>query len=506
MSSFTVSRKNISGLATSGNTIASVAEQENFTPNLPEFLNEQDPVKAIRYFLAEFNHNILIKTSDDIVNCIYKSIANIDQLINKQVNEIIHHPTFQKLESSWRGVKFLCEQKKQSSNVKIRILDISWPELSKDINHALEFDQSQIFQKVYSDEYGIAGGEPFGVLLGDYEISHKISDTHRNDDILTLAGMSEIAAASFSPFITGVSNELFGLNNFSELGLPLNLQTIFKQNEYIRWNQLREKLDTRFIGLTVPRMLARIPYNTKNGYAKNLYFKEITSKSDNSDSLWMNACYGFGSVLIREFTNVGWFGHIRGVLRDKISGGLVETTTIDFFQADKNNIWHKPITDVVITDKLERELSDLGFIPLCQCYDNPNVAFYNNQSIHKPNNSKDELKNSNAKLSVMLQHILCGSRIAHYIKIIFRDKIGSSQSTQSIEQYMQKWLHKYTTGRDDLEWEEQARYPLREAHVKVKEHPIKPGQYICIITIKPHYQLDQMVSELELATELLEIG
>jgi len=486
--------------------LQSLTEQPSYITNLHEFLAEKNTAKALCYWLIEYSVLQNIKSIDDVINAVNVSISEIDHLINEQLNQIIHHPRFQKIEASWRGLWFLTLQADDTKSVKIRVLDISWQEVTKDINRALEFDQSNLFQKIYNDEYGIAGGEPFGVIIGDYEISHRVSKKHPNDDLITLEGLAEIAATAFAPFIAGASAELFGLDSFSELGLPLDLQNIFSQKEYIKWHRLRDKIDTRFIGLTAPRILARKPYNSKQGNYKGIFFQEMTSGKDNRNYLWANASYGFAAILIREFINVGWFGHIRGVIRNQVGGGLLTTLPVDYYQNDTEAIWNKPTTDVIITDKLEREMSDLGLIPLCQSYDSPFAAFYNNQSMHKPKLHTNKEANVNAKLSVMLQHILCGSRVAHYIKVIFRDKIGSFITSDSVEEYIQNWLHKYTTGREDLDWDTQARYPLREAAVKVKEHPAKPGQYLCVIHLKPHYQLDQMVSELELATELVKTG
>ncbi len=480
--------------------------RQAYITNLDEFLQETDTRRALLYWLIEHENLAQIKTKQDITNTLHRAIANIDELINDQLNLIIHHERFQKLEASWRGLWFLAVQADGALNIKIRLLDISWAEVVRDISRALDFDQSQLFKKIYSEEYGTPGGEPYGVIIGDYEISHKISKKHRHDDISTLEGLSQIAAASFAPFIAAASSELFGVDDFSTLGLPLNLQTIFNQQEYIKWRALRDKPDSRFVALTVPRMLMRLPYRTRPGSYKGIYFYEKSHNAGLENYLWGNAAYAMASILIREFTNVGWFGHIRGVPRNHISGGLLTNLPVDCFATDADEIAHKPVTDVVITDSLERELSDLGLMPLCQCYDTPFTAFYNNQSIQNPKNYSNQDANVNAKLSAMLQHILCGSRIAHYIKVMIRDKVGSFATAADCEEHLREWLFKYTTGRDDLDWEEQARYPLREAAVNVKEHPAKPGEYVCVIHLRPHYQLDQMVSDLELVTELAAAG
>lgn len=486
-----------------GNNAYSINMDELYTQpayiiGIDAFLSEKDHIQALVYWMTTFEKNCVLKTASDIDYAINQTIASIDNLINEQLNQIIHHPQLQKLEASWRGLWYLITQASSASNIKIKVLDINWLEVTKDIDKALEFDQSQLFRKIYSDEYDTPGGEPFGVLIGDYELNHRISDRHPHDDVATLRGVAKIAAASFAPFIASASSELFGLDNFSKLRSPLNLDAIFAQSEYIKWRSLRDDADTRFIGLTLPRVLIRRPYRTRPGSYKGLYFYETQTSSTADEYLWGNACYGFGAVLIREFANIGWFGHIRGASRDQLSGGLLNTLPIDSFETDADGIAIKPVTDIIITDSVERGLSEFGFIPLCQCYNTSFASFYNNQSLHKPQYQSG----TNAKLSAMLQHVLCGSRIAHYVKVIIRDKIGSFITASECEDYLRNWLFRYTTAREDLAWEEQARYPLREAAVEVKEHPEKPGQYISIIRLRPHYQLDQMISELELSTEL----
>lgn len=483
-----------------------ILNTSSYIINLDGFLAEEDYINALVYWLEEHEVTSQLKTVNSITHVINRRISEIDDLINEQLNVIIHNCKFQKLEASWRGLWYLAVQAEGALNIKIKVLDVSWKEVVKDIARSLEFDQSQLFQKVYSEEYGTPGGEPYGVLIGDYEISHRISKKHQYDDIATLEGMAQVAASSFAPFIAGASYELFGLDSFSSLSTPINLRTVFAQKEYVKWNSLREKIDSRFLGLTVPRILMRLPYRTKPGTYKGVYFYEKSASSEHENYLWGNASYGFAAILIREYANVGWFGHIRGVPRNHIAGGLLTNLPVDSFETDAEHVAHKPVTDVIITDTKEREISDLGLIPLCQCYDMPFAAFYNNQSVQMPKAHDSKEANINAKLSGMLQHVLCGSRIAHYIKVMIRDKVGSFVTANDCEDFLRDWLFKYTTGRDDLEWEEQARYPLKEAAVQVKEHPAKPGSYVCVIHLKPHYQLDQMVSELELVTELAQTG
>lgn len=481
-------------------------DSPSYLINIDDFLAEDDHKRALIYWLREHESTSNVKSVKNITHAINRTISNIDNLINEQLNVIIHNKKLQKLEASWRGLWYLAVQADGTQNIKIKLLDLKWSEIVKDISRALDFDQSHLFHKIYSDEYGTPGGEPYGVLIGDYEVSHRITKKNPHDDIATLEGLAQISAAAFAPFIGSASCELFGLDDFSTLSTPLNLRAVFSQMEYLKWNSLREKVDSRFLGLTVPRILMRLPYRTKPGSYKGVFFYEKSATAEHENYLWGNACYGFAAILIREYANVGWFGHIRGVPRNQVAGGILTNLPVDCFDTDADNIAHKPITDVVITDTKERTISDLGLMPLCQCYDTPLAVFYNNQSVQLPKTHESKDVNINAKLSSMLQHVLCGSRIAHYIKVMIRDKVGSFVTANDCEIYLQEWLFKYTTGRDDLEWEEQARYPLKEASVQVKEHPSKPGSYLCVIHLKPHYQLDQMVSELELVTELAQYG
>jgi type VI secretion system protein ImpD len=468
---------------------------------LTHFLSNNDTKDALAYWLIHFESPSALNTTQDITTSLFRTISVIDELINDQLNEIIHHTAFQKLEASWRGLWHIINQADGKRDIKIRFLDISWSEVVRDLERALDFDQSQLFHKIYSSEYGIAGGEPYGVIIGDYEISHKRSARHPHDDIAALNSMAEICSMAFAPFIAAASSELFGLDDFATLGQPLDLVSIFNQVEYTQWRALRSKSDSRFVGLTLPRVLMREQYMTRPGSYKGIYFHEQVD-GDNS-YLWGNACYAFAGVLIREFANVGWFGHIRGVPRDQLGGGILSSFALASYTTDAHKLITKPLAEVLITDTLERELSYNGFVPLCHCYDTCFSAFYSNQSIQLPPKNGADV---NAKLSAMLQHVLCASRIAHYIKVMIRDKIGSFMSADECENFLTHWLFKYTTGREDLDWEEQARYPLKEAMVRVNEHPEKPGQYLCVIKLAPHYQLDNMISELELATELVQTG
>ena len=477
----------------------------SFTETLGAFINEDDPVLALCLWMQPFDGE-QPGASKKIKLYLSQTIALLDQLISEQLNAILHHEKFQQLESGWRGISKLTETASTCNNVKVRILDVSWREVSKDISRAADFDQSALFNLIYSQEFGIAGGEPFGALLGDYYVSHRPSARHPNDDVDTLRGMAQIAAASFAPFICAGSPELFGLDDFNALANPINFDTLFQQQEYIPWHSLRAMDDTRFIGIVIPQVLMREPYKNKILSDNALLFNEDVSYKDNSRYLWGNACYAMGAVLIREFGDVGWFSHIRGAPRDHSGGGLVTDFPCIDYGTDSHGVAQKIMTQVIITDNKERLLSDYGFLSLCDCYDTPFAAFQSCPSIQKPRQYDSKSTTANARMGAMLQQVLCASRFAHYIKVMIRDKVGSFTTDIECERLLQNWLNDYTTGRDDLDWDALSRYPLQSTRVQVRELPGKPGVYSSVIHLKPHYIVDQLVSELKLTTELSQPG
>jgi len=469
---------------------------------LDAFLQQQDPVQSLRHWLAVLDSPDGTYSAIKIKLYLARYIALLDQRINEQLNPILHHSAFQGLEASWRGLKKLVDTANQYGNIKIRCLDVSWREVAKDIDRAADFDQSALFNLIYNQEFGIAGGQPYGVLLGDYQVSHRPSKQHPTDDINTLRGMAQIGAAAFAPFICGASAELFGLDNFDKLAQPLNIDNIFSQQEYIGWRGLRAMEDARFLGIVLPQVLMREPYVNKLLSPGALLFNEQVSYQDSSRHLWGNACYALGIVLIREFGDVGWFSHIRGAPRDHLGGGLVTDFPCLDYGTDSPSSAQKIITQVVITDSRERQLSGHGLLSLCDCYDTPFAAFLSCPSLQQAKTYTSKAATANARMSAMLQQILCASRFAHYIKVMIRDKVGSFTSANECQQMLQEWLNQYTTGRDDLAWDALSRYPLRSARIEVREKPGMPGIYTSIIHLKPHYIVDQLVSELRLTSEL----
>ncbi len=477
-----------------------VADKSRFETDLDLFLREQNPKRSLALWLTSLSGNT--HPQSQLITTLASDIADLDELITDQINAILHAPKFQAMEARWRGLKLLTDETPHSKKCKVKVLDITWKEICRDQEKALEFDQSQLFQKVYSEEYGTPGGEPYGLIIGDYEVSHKPSRAHPNDDMATMKSLSQIAAASFSPIILGVAPALFGVDQHADLNITLNYEQIFKQDEYIKWRAFRDTEDSRFLGLVLPRILLRAPWRTKSSAFEGISYIEDAGHADARNYLWGNAAFAFGMIILREYNSVGWFSHIRGTPRNHLGGGLVSQLPVVNFDSDAPNVAQKPVTNTIITDELERELSEHGFIPLCQCYDTPYASFHSNASSQKPKQYQSPTATINAKLSSMLQHILCASRFAHYIKVMVRDKVGSFMSAAECETYLERWLSEYVTGTGGLDWEMQARYPLRDASVSIIERPDKPGCYNSIIHLRPHYQLDQMVSELKLTTEL----
>lgn len=467
---------------------------------LAAFLGAADPAQALRLYVQSMAPQA---TRLNPIAWLSRQIALIDERINRQLNLILHHPRLQQLEARWRGLRQLTEAATGVDNVRIRVLDISWREICRDLDRAVEFDQSQLFHLVYSGEFGIPGGEPFGVLLSDFQVAHRPYPGHDYDDVAALRGLAQIASAAFAPMILQAAPQLFGLDDFGDLNSSIRLDALFSQQEYIAWRSLRAMEDSRFLAVTLPGVLARHPYTDR--IAGGLHFREECAAEDGRNYLWASGAFAFGSVLIREFADVGWFSHIHGGPRDHLGGGLVTGFPALPLSWGAGQRYHA-LTPVLITDTLERELMEQGLMALCHNYETPFASFHNNPSLHQTPQQTSRSAQANARISAMLQQILCASRFAHYIKLMIRDKVGSFVSADGCRQYLQKWLEQYVSGRDDLSWEMRARYPLRNARVEVAELPGKSGSYSAIIYLKPHYVADQLVSELRLTTELTQMG
>jgi type VI secretion system protein ImpD len=469
---------------------------------LDRFLDESSPWKSLHHWLGD---DFDLKSPDlklRVAQKLSRDIVRIDAMLNKQVNAILHHETFQNLEASWRGLRYLIDQTPEDQNIKVRLLNVSWKELARDAERALEFDQSQLFKKVYGEEFGTPGGEPFSILIGDYDVRHRVSAEHPIDDLAVLISISQVAAAAFAPFIASAHPSLLDLESFADLERPLNLPRTFEQIEYLKWRSFRHTEDARFVGLTLPRLLFRLPYQPEGPNCLSFPFREDVEQPDRSGYLWGNAAFGFAAVVVRAFAETGWPASIRGVQRGVIGGGVVAGLPGHSFRTDSQGIAIRCSTDTIVTDFQEKELGELGFIPLCHCQDTDHAVFYGNQSVQMPPKFDELAATMNARLSSMLQYMLCVSRFAHYVKVISRDKVGSFKSAGDCEGYLRKWLTNFVTSNENASMEQKAKHPLREAQVKIREVPDKPGTYMCVVHLRPHFQLDQLVSSVKLVTEL----
>ena len=456
--------------------------------------NEQEKTHA-RDLIAELVDQVLAGTvtvSKDLVASLDARVAEIDHLISAQLNAVMHHADFQKLEASWRGLKYLTQQSETSTMLKIRVLNASKKDLVKDFKTSPEFDQSALFKKIYEEEYGTFGGAPYAALIGDFEFSR------HPEDFYLLEELSHVAAASHAPLISAASAQLFGLETFTDLGKPRDLAKIFDTVEYAKWKSFRESEDSRYVGLMLPHVLGRLPYGRETVPVEEFNFEEDVDGTDHSKYLWSNAAYAFGARLTDAFANFGWLAAIRGVE----GGGLVEGLPTHTFSTDDGEIALKCPTEIAITDRNEKLLSDLGFISLVHCKNTDYAAFFSGQSSQKAKSYNTDSANANARLSTQLPYIFAASRIAHYLKAIMRDKIGSFASRQNVQDFLNTWLAQYVLLDDSASQEAKSKYPLREAQVDVVEVPGKPGVYRAAAFLRPHFQLDELTISLRLVAEL----
>lgn len=479
-----------------------VADAGAVTPSLLDSIIDQSRVAVsegekahARDLIGELVDQVLegaVTVSSDLAAGIDLRISELDKILSDQVNAIMHHPEFQRLEASWRGLKYLVMQSETSTTLKIKVFNASKKDLVKDLKAAPEFDQSALFKKVYEEEYGTFGGAPYAAMVGDYEF------TRHPEDFYLLDEMSHVAASAHAPFLTAAAPGLFGLESFTDIGKPRDLAKIFDTVEYAKWKSFRESEDSRYVGVVLPHVLGRLPYGRDTVPVEEFNFEEDTDGSDHSKYLWTNAAYAFASRLTDAFAKYGWLAAIRGVE----GGGLVEGLPTHTFTTDDGEIALKCPTEVAITDRTEKLLSDLGFISLVHCKNTDYAAFFGGQSTQKAKTYNTDAANANARLSTQLPYIFSASRIAHYMKAIMRDKIGSFASRQNVQDYLNTWLAQYVLLDDSASQEAKAKYPLREAHVDVVEVPGKPGVYKAAAFLRPHFQLDELTISLRLVAEL----
>ncbi|ABQ32260.1 MULTISPECIES: type VI secretion system contractile sheath large subunit [Acidiphilium] len=435
----------------------------------------------------------------NLTRTIDRAIAAIDARMSRQLNAIMHDAKFLKLEGSWRGLHHLVMNSETGTSLKLKVINMSKRDLNKDLTKAVEFDQSQLFKKIYENEFGTPGGEPYGALIGDYEWSN------HPDDIETLRLVSNVAAAAFAPFISAAGAGMFGFQDWTELSKPRDLAKIFDTAEYAKWRGFRETEDARFVSLVMPRTLARVPYGASTSPVESFNYEEAPFDAsgaarpmDHHDYCWMNAAYMMGERLTASFASSGFCVAIRGAE----GGGKVENLPFHVFQSDDGDTDAKCPTEIGITDRREFELSNLGFLPLCHYKNTDYAVFFGAQSVQKPKKYDRPDATANAAISARLPYIMASSRFAHFLKVMARDKIGSFMEAKDCENWLNRWIGNYVNANPDAGQEMKARYPLREAKVEVKEIPGKPGSYNAVAYLRPWLQMEELTTSMRMVARI----
>lgn len=423
----------------------------------------------------------------------------LDELLTKQVNSIIHHPHFQALESSWRGIAYLVNLILDDKITKVRILDVDAKTLTRDLDQAIEFDQSEIFRKIYTEEFDAPGGEPFGIIVGDYEVTPIRHINQKNIlSIETIDKLIDVAEAAFAPVISTVHPSFLGLDQFSDLDKIRSMQSLYSLKEYANWQICRKKSGANFMGLVLPKFVMRKPYTNQSLKSCQFCFDEDMSLPKQNSYLWGSSAYYFASVVMNAFMTSGWFADIRGVKPGTRGAGLItDLVEIPYF-SEATDLPRRPSLDASIAINFEKELNEMGFIVFHNCQYTGDASVYGVPSI-KYYSIVDENTVSN---SVQMQYIFSVSRISHYIKVIMRDKVGSFITADECQVYLQNWLMRYTANAEDLSMSARAKFPLNDAKVVVKEILGKPGCFLCNLYLKPQQQFDWIDAGLVFTTEL----
>jgi type VI secretion system protein ImpC len=428
-----------------------------------------------------------------VTQTINARIAAIDELLSKQLDQILHHEDFQKLEASWRGLHKLVFASETGESMKIRVLNVSKKDLLRDFQAAAEFTESATWKAVYESEFGTYGGDPFGCMVGDYEFDKG------TQDVELLQEISQVAAASHAPFISAASPYMFGMDSFTQMPNPRDVAKAFDKGnpENTKWLSLRDSEDSRFLSMVLPHSLRRLPYGRESNEVDAFNYEEDVT-GDHEDYLWGNAAYEYAQVLTAAFARNHWCVAIRG----PEGGGLVEDLPIHVFKSKAGTAASKIPTATLISDTREKELSDLGFIGLLNCKNTDFAAFFGANSIQRPKKYDKKEATANAKLSSQLPYLMATSRIAHYLKAICRDKIGSFMTRDDCESFLNDWIMQYVASSDDATQDIKARYPLREARIDVVDDKARPGCYKAVAYLRPHFQLEELNVSLRLVADL----
>lgn len=460
---------------------------------------ERDRAQELIKALTEEALKGTVTFSRNLSQTFDRAIAAIDSKVSEQLNAVMHNPRFTQLEGSWRGLHYLVSNSETGTSLKIRMLQASKKDISRDLQRAVEFDQSQLFKKLYENEFGTPGGEPYGAIVGDYEW------TAHPDDVETLRLISNVAAGAFAPFISGVGAGMFGMQDWRELSKPRDLAKIFETQEYAKWRSFRETEDARFVALVMPRVIARLPYGAATKAVEEFAYEEAPRNADGSaramdhnDYCWMNAAYVKAARLTDAFAQNGFCTAIRGTE----GGGKVSNLPNHVFTSDDGDADAKCPTEIGITDRREAELSGLGFLPLCHYKNTDYAVFFGAQSTQKPKKYDRPEATANAAISARLPYMMATSRFAHYLKVMARDKIGSFMEASDCETWLNRWIQNYVNPIEGAGQESRAKYPLREAKIEVKEVPGKPGVYNAVAHLRPWLQMEELTTSMRMVARI----
>lgn len=456
--------------------------------------------ELVRTLVQEANKGV-VSFDRNLSMTIEAAVKALDKVLSEQMKEIMHHERFLKLEGSWRGLHYLVMNSETSTNLKIRVVNASKRELHRDLTRAVEFDQSLLFRKIYENEFGTPGGEPYGALIGDYEWSN------HPEDIEALRLISNVSAAAFAPFISAAGASLMGFEQWSDLSRPRDLAKIFDTVEYLKWRGFRDSEDSRFVSLVMPRVLGRLPYGDRTRPIDEFAYEEAPIDANGASLAmehghycWMNAAFVMGARMTDAFARSGFCTAIRGAE----GGGRVDDLPQHIFMSDDGDLDAKCPTEVGITDRREYELSNLGFLPLCHYKNHDHAVFFGAQSVQKPKEYDKPEATANARISSRLPYIMATSRFAHYLKVMARDKIGSFMEVEDCERWLNDWIRRYVNTNEGAGQESKAKFPLREALVEVREVPGRPGAYNAIAYLRPWLQLEELTASLRMVARIPE--
>jgi type VI secretion system protein ImpC len=444
--------------------------------------------------------NILFTRGKPVAYAVQQRIAELDEILSACVNEVLHDPRFQTLEASWRGLSQLVANTETGEMLKLRVLSATADEVHADLAGAVDHDQSALFKKLYEEEYGTFGGNPYSVLLFDHEFGR----TAQEIDLATR--LAQVGAMAHAPVIAAACPSLFDFDwtDFRNLPAPRELAGIFESIDMAGWKDLRGSEDARYLALVLPRVLMRLPYGidteTESGTVpvEGMLFDEIGNGLDHEDYLWGTAVWALGQRITEAFALYGWCAAIRGVE----GGGMVAGLPLHTFTAPAGDRVAKVPTEVAVTDRREKELNDLGFITLCYQKGTDSACFFGGATVQKPEVYTLPAASANAQASALLPYILAASRFAHYVKKIGREKVGSFQTRGGLEKYLNNWIADYVLLNDDAPQSAKAAYPLRQARIDVTEVPGQVGAYNATVFLQPHFQLEELTTSIRLVAQI----